>query len=272
MISEIQELRDYVLADTGFQRKAESSVLLEVTHSNLRTKFMQIRLDLHMTVAAVKHKLMTHCGTSPSAMLIQLKDDTGKAICSLEDDSRKLGFYSPYDGCTLHVVDTDPTSLSAQGWLEDTSKVEKYVMSDEAYDRRSGTFRKYKEERRREDPSWTLHRELAQRRGGGSQDAGPEHMAAEASGVGVGDRCEVFPGGKRGEVKYVGKIGSLPPGFWVGVQLDEPVGKNDGSAKGERLFECPPNHGVFVRPDRVTVGEFPPLDDLDGLESDGEEI
>lgn len=36
------------------------------------------------------------------------------------------------------------------------------------------------------------------------------------------------PGGKRGEVKFVGKAESLAAGYWVGVQYDEPVGKNDG--------------------------------------------
>lgn len=28
----------------------------------------------------------------------------------------------PADGWVLHIIDTDPTSLSANGWLEDTSK------------------------------------------------------------------------------------------------------------------------------------------------------
>lgn len=41
----------------------------------------------------------------------------------------------------LHIVDTDPTSLSANGWLEDTSKVEKYVMSEDDYNKRDNTYR-----------------------------------------------------------------------------------------------------------------------------------
>lgn len=45
----------------------------------------------------------------------------------------------------------------------------------------------------------------------------------------VGDRCQVEPGEKRGVVKFVGQAETLRPGFWVGVQYDEPVGKHDGS-------------------------------------------
>lgn len=43
---------------------------------------------------------------------------------------------------TLHVIDTDEASLGATGWLEDVSKVEKYVMSEEDYMARDNTYRK----------------------------------------------------------------------------------------------------------------------------------
>ena len=49
----------------------------------------------------------------------------------------------------LHVEDTNPHSLSAHGWLEDTRKVAKYVMSDADYARRENTYRAYKEQRRK---------------------------------------------------------------------------------------------------------------------------
>ena len=96
-----------------------------------------------------------------------------------------------------------------------------------------------------------------------------EHMADLAAAIKVGDRCEVNPGGKRATVQYVGKIVDIAPGWWIGVQYDEPVGKNDGSVKGHRAFTCPPNYGGFLRPDKITVGDFPE-EDLFGSDDDGE--
>lgn len=46
---------------------------------------------------AVKTKLMTHCGTSPSSMQLQLKDERGRVLADL-DPARPLGYYSPRDG------------------------------------------------------------------------------------------------------------------------------------------------------------------------------
>lgn len=62
--------------------------------------------------------------------------------------------------------------------------------------------------------------------------------------------------------RYVGKCEGLPPGYWVGVQLDEPVGKNDGRVKGRRYFECALGYGSFLRPDKVMAGDFPEIDEF----------
>ncbi len=85
---------------------------------------------------------------------------------------------------------------------------------------------------------------------------GEGDMEQEASIVKVGDRCQV--GGRRGEVMFVGRVAELPIGLWVGVKYDEPVGKNDGSVKGVRYFECLDKYGGFVRPDTCrSIGDFP---------------
>lgn len=40
----------------------------------------------------------------------------------------------------LHVIDLDPSSVTSGGWLEDTSLVEKYTISEEEYSKRDSKF------------------------------------------------------------------------------------------------------------------------------------
>ena len=42
----------------------------------------------------------------------------------------------------------------------------------------------------------------------------------------------------------------LPPGLFVGVELDEAVGKNTGTVKGVSYFACEPKKGLLIRPVR----------------------
>ncbi|KAJ3215541.1 hypothetical protein HK099_006307 [Clydaea vesicula] len=60
----------------------------------------------------------------------------------------------------------------------------------------------------------------------------------------VGQRVSV--NGVNGVIRFVGET-SFQTGIWVGVELDSPNGKNDGSVKGERYFTCEPLFGMFVR-------------------------
>ena len=57
----------------------------------------------------------------------------------------------------------------------------------------------------------------------------------------------------------------------VGVELDEPMGKNDGKhPSGKQIFVCEKGdkYGMFVRPDNVEVGDFPERDPFDELSDD----
>jgi tubulin-folding cofactor B len=60
------------------------------------------------------------------------------------------------------------------------------------------------------------------------QQTKENYMEDLCANIKVGDRCQVEPGEKRGMVKYVGRAESLGPGYWVGIQYDEPLGKHDG--------------------------------------------
>ena len=99
----------------------------------------------------------------------------------------------------------------------------------------------------------------------------PTPAPAVTVNIAVGSRCEVEstePGlHKRGTVRYVGttEFGSTG-GVWIGVEYDEPMGKNDGSVEGRRYFTCAPKHGVFVRADKVRVGDYAVLDPFEDEE------
>ncbi|KAG2517380.1 hypothetical protein JM16_007424 [Phytophthora kernoviae] len=54
-----------------------------------------------------------------------------------------------------------------------------------------------------------------------------------------------------GVVTFTGDV-HYAKGKFVGVALSSPAGKNDGSVKGVRYFECQPCHGLMVRPEDVT--------------------
>ncbi|ODH49298.1 hypothetical protein GX48_04638 [Paracoccidioides brasiliensis] len=53
-------------------------------------------------------------------------------------------------------------------------------------------------------------------------------------------------------IRFIGAT-SFAPGDWVGVELSEPTGKNDGSVQGERYFDCEHGFGMFVRPAAVAA-------------------
>ena len=42
-------------------------------------------------------------------------------------------------------------------------------------------------------------------------------------------------------------------GQWIGVELDEPLGRNNGVVKGVKYFDCQPGHGIIVRPQELEV-------------------
>lgn len=259
----LDELKSYVCGGgSGFQAASESTVRLTVTHSNLVAQFPELAIDRHATIESLKDKIRAHCGTAVGAMELILRYPDGRDICRLDDESKMVGFYSPQDGWIVHVHDTDPYSLSANGGLENVNLVEKYHISDEDYMKRDDNYRKWKSEKLQADPEWTLEKELHKN----DPDWKPkeaitddDYMADLVEPMKVGDRCEVS-GGRRGEVKYIGKCPELQPGFWVGVAYDEPVGKNDGSVKGTRYFECEMKYGGMVRPNLVEVGDFPEED------------
>ncbi|EXJ94959.1 hypothetical protein A1O1_00077 [Capronia coronata CBS 617.96] len=52
--------------------------------------------------------------------------------------------------------------------------------------------------------------------------------------------------GREGTVRYIGPL-HIAAGEWLGLELPDNTGKNDGSVKGQRYFQCAPGFGIFVR-------------------------
>jgi dynactin 1 len=66
----------------------------------------------------------------------------------------------------------------------------------------------------------------------------------------VGATVEIPAG--RGVVRFVGAT-KFSPGKWVGIELSEPKGKNDGTVGDVAYFSCKMGYGVFVRTSQVKV-------------------
>ncbi|KAK2102820.1 CAP-GLY domain-containing linker protein 1 [Saguinus oedipus] len=78
----------------------------------------------------------------------------------------------------------------------------------------------------------------------------PAHMML------VGLLLGMVGGTKAGVVRFLGET-DFAKGEWCGVELDEPLGKNDGAVAGTRYFQCQPKYGLFAPVHKVTKIGFP---------------
>lgn len=138
------------------------------------------------------------------------------------------------DGMAIKVLDTRPKEL-IQTYTDETL-VEKYVMDDDTYASRRDTVLAFKQRNKlgRFDPSKDSSTDSDET----SQQEEQQQLLAD--GYISGARCQVdllsgTNGGggggsnqRRGTVRFVGKT-KFAQGSWIGVEYDEPVGKNDGS-------------------------------------------
>ncbi|KAJ2783996.1 hypothetical protein H4R18_001388 [Coemansia javaensis] len=207
---------------------------------------LRTRLEPVVGIPAADQRLTLHKGDA--------------LVCELADDSQTLGSFPIEDCMVLRVAAANPAAAAVPDY-NDVSQVDKFVMDDSQYDQLGNSVRAFK---RRHN----LGR-FADAKSAMSIDEEDE-FKDEAQRVAVGSRCEVsVPGcdfARRGTVRFVGKT-KFRKGYWVGVEYDEPVGMNNGTVDGTAYFACAPNHGSFVRPDKVATGEFPEEDLLgDDLE------
>ncbi|CAK5113500.1 unnamed protein product [Meloidogyne enterolobii] len=66
----------------------------------------------------------------------------------------------------------------------------------------------------------------------------------------LGDQVKMKTGGRAGVVAFVGPT-DFQAGIWIGVILERPEGKNNGSVDGRVYFKCQDKFGVFCRPNNL---------------------
>eukprot|EP00039_Didymoeca_costata_P000939 m.48217 g.48217 ORF g.48217 m.48217 type:complete len:1130 (+) comp10557_c0_seq2:354-3743(+) len=74
----------------------------------------------------------------------------------------------------------------------------------------------------------------------------------------VGDRVQIDKEGnanhgKKGTVRFGPAAVQFATGKWYGIELDEKVGKNNGTLKDVVYFSCPDKHGMFARAANVKL-------------------
>jgi len=246
------------------------AVYLQITSQNIHT---EKRFDKSLTLLSFKEKLEPITGIPALQQSLSLY--RGETLISplvpwggKSDDEILLGAFPVDDNLRIHITDLSGLS-SRQAQYQDTSLVEKFELSEKEYDKRHDSVRAFKQRNK----MGRFAPEAQEAAIAKSNPLGQDSTAPPPS-INIGDRCQVKPTKstgellRRGSIRYVGLVG-FQSGYWIGVEYDEPLGKNDGSVQGESYFTCNPNYGAFLRPDRIEVGDFPPesfdSEDLDEL-------
>lgn len=223
-----------------------NEIVSVVITTNVNSFPVERRFASNLTIGDLKSKLELITGASNQTMKLQLLDNNEELIASLDDNNRQLSSYlsDAQNKVNIHVIDNNIIS----GDSEDLSRVPKFELPQEEYEKRSDSVLAFK-----------LKNKLG--RFGQTEGEGDVTQQAINPDIKVGQRCEVTVKGlpkRRATVMFVGNTG-FKAGVWVGVKYDEPLGKNDGSVDGKRYFDCKPKYGGFVRPQDLIVGDFPEI-------------
>ncbi|KAF2711004.1 tubulin-specific chaperone-like protein B [Pleomassaria siparia CBS 279.74] len=235
----------------SFQTAADVPIIIASSNSS-----SERRISPSWSIAHLKSRLEPITGIPVHCQRLTLRIGSQDAVPIAADDEEQTQLASfalqPYAEMT--VVDTRPPSARTD--FSDLSMVHKYTMPSSEYETRTDSVLAWKKAQKlgRFDPDAPTIQE---------QKIRASEREVEERGITLSSRIRLLPAtdARRGTVSYIGPIPEIPGiGSWIGVTLDEPTGKNDGSVKGNKYFECDSNHGVFVKPERCEVGDFPVLD------------
>ena len=218
-------------------------VKLNATHNVLSMKMQELRFDQAASISSVKDQLERRFGSAAQNLSLQLLDANGALLSEMSNDQETLKHYGAVTGCTIHVVDNDPSQLTRD--LEDVGQVPKYVISEEKFAARKDTFRHFKQTMQEKNPG-PLPK--------GNYFGEPEDYQVDAAALlELNKQCLLVKSQKTGTIAYIGKVAAKGPGYWVGVKLDEATGNTNGTFDGHQYFEAGEKGGLFVRPNALVM-------------------
>ncbi|KAJ0183504.1 hypothetical protein K1T71_001480 [Dendrolimus kikuchii] len=235
----------------GIQVITQDFINVHITKSDSEDAApVERRFKKGITVAEFKTKLELVTGGSAATMKLKVYDNKNNFVCDIDNNEALLGSYPIDDGMRIHVID----NFTLVKDLGSSDSAERFQLSEEEYEKKGDTLRSFLQRNK-----LGKYNEEEMNKFKEQQQKELEEEAKLAAAVLVGARCEVRvpqQGVRRATVKYNGPLEGAK-GLWIGVQYDEPRGKNDGSVNGKRYFTCPPKYGGFVKPVYITVGDFP---------------
>ncbi|KAH8389263.1 hypothetical protein KR200_007068 [Drosophila serrata] len=222
-------------------------IVANVSNSHNDAVAFQVKFAKDLTVAQLKSKLEILTGGCAGTMKVEVyKGDT--CLSTLDNNDALLGYYANSDGLRLHVID------SFASFCFDSAAVEKFELTKDQYEQRTDSVRNYLKQNR-----LGKYNEEEMQQAEEKRRLQAEEIQKRAELCVIGARCEVtVPGNptRRGTIRYNGQLEGKN-GHFIGIEYDEPLGKNNGSVAGKAYFSCAPNYGGFVSPLSVTVGDFP---------------
>ncbi|XP_037942691.1 tubulin-folding cofactor B-like [Teleopsis dalmanni] len=223
-------------------------VKLNISNSKNDRVAIETKFAKSLNVAELKKKLEVITGGNANTMEIELYNGNN-LICKINDNATIIGSLPIVSGMRLHVIDSFV--------LIEPEAVEKFELSEDQYEKKTDTVRNFLKQNRLGKYNEDELREKEKRQ---KEQEKLERDRIESCKIGL--RCQVQVKGnptRIGTIRYNGSIEGKK-GTFIGVEYDEPLGKNNGSINGKRYFQCKENYGGFVAPISVEVGDFPPDD------------
>lgn len=200
-------------------------------------------------VQSVTPKISTSEPTSHLPTHLSNKDNEISATPNVDSS---IKYSNQFNSLSSSSDKTESSSIA--DILPHTEKNEKStVQSEKSIDNEETTKSKIKtssQELKSEDSSKISSRSISSSKTPPQDDFTKSNLNS-ALGFRLNDRVEV-EGSLKGTIRYLGKT-SFSPVLVAGIELDEPMGTNDGTFHDRKYFECTQDHGFFTTIERLQL-------------------